>query len=171
MFKKVTKILGVIALTGWMGAANATLIFDFSWDGRNGIVTGEVLGLADNARNQQASGVLITSVNGIPSAPSVDFFDSTLWDIDFNSFDVFGGQIVFNDFIASSSPASADGSFRLVSYDHVAYIPRNSSVGYWDNLKVGVPFVNRVTVPEPSSVILLSLGLAGLSFARYRKQY
>jgi hypothetical protein len=26
-------------------------------------------------------------------------------------------------------------------------------------------------VPEPSSVILLSLGLAGLSFARYRKQY
>jgi len=43
---------------------------------------------------------------------------------------------------------------------------------YSPNIKITNPefTINRVTVPEPDSVILLLLGLAGLSFARYRKQ-
>jgi hypothetical protein len=55
MFKKIAKLLGAIALTGWMGVANATLIFDFSWDSSNGKVTGEILGLVDNELSQVAS--------------------------------------------------------------------------------------------------------------------
>jgi hypothetical protein len=49
MFKKVTKHIIAIALTGWMGVANATLIIDFSWDGRNGEVNGVIEGLALHA--------------------------------------------------------------------------------------------------------------------------
>jgi hypothetical protein len=171
MFKKVTKILGVIALTGWMGAANATLIFDFSWNSSNGTVTGEVLGLADNATGQQASGVLITSLNGITSAPSVDIFDSAIWDIFFNTFDVSGGQVVAWDFEAYVI-GFGNGMLKLTDFDHLAFQDRNTGVVYVDpSLTLVNPFVKRVTVPEPSSVILMLLGLAGLSFARYRKQY
>jgi hypothetical protein len=46
----------------------------------------------------------------------------------------------------------------------------NGNEGVYNAVVVGF-FGKRVTVPEPSSVILMLLGLAGLSFARYRKQY
>ena len=45
------------------------------------------------------------------------------------------------------------------TYDGLGY----SSVGL-------INASRRVSVPEPGTVVLLSLGLAGLSFARYRKQ-
>jgi hypothetical protein len=65
MFKMVSKILGVIALTGWMGVANATLIFDFSWDSSNGKIIGEIYGLSDDGDNMGATGLVLTSVDGM----------------------------------------------------------------------------------------------------------
>ncbi|PKG97582.1 PEP-CTERM sorting domain-containing protein [Paraglaciecola sp. MB-3u-78] len=169
MFKMITKILGVIALTGWMGAANATLIFDFSWNSANGTVTGEILGLVDNTAGQAATGLKITSVAGIYGGrPEWNIFDSSIWDAPaFNDFDVVGGAITRNEFLVYSP--SLVGVLDLWTnrwgyrspYDPTIFIA-----------PYPVPtFVNRVTVPEPSSIILMLLGLAGLSFARYRKQY
>jgi hypothetical protein len=170
MFKKVTRILGVIALTGWMGAANATLIFDFSWNSVNGTVTGEILGLVDNTAGQAASGLMITSVTGMSGgSPDWDIFDSQHWFIQFNDFDVSGGQVVFFDFRAILQ--STGGLIDMTSPNFLqTYSPSDTGPKY-DNLSFVNPFVKRVTVPEPSSVILMLLGLAGLSFARYRKQY
>ncbi|MFT5544041.1 MAG: hypothetical protein ACI96N_003260 [Arenicella sp.] len=72
MFKKIAKLLGAIALTGWMGVANATLIFDFSWDSSNGKVTGEILGLVDNDLSQVASIINYTRCRGTIISPGME---------------------------------------------------------------------------------------------------
>jgi hypothetical protein len=167
MFKMVTKILGVIALTGWMGAANATLIFDFSWDSDNGKIIGEIYGLSDNGYNLEASGLVLTSVGGLQV--SIDVFNGPLWDVEYNSFYVFDGKVVGAVFVSTVS--FPDNYFFIDCRDlerdcYVNYI--GPGIDYGDD---GISVVKRVTVPEPSSVILMLLGLAGLSFARYRKQY
>ncbi|PKG94520.1 PEP-CTERM sorting domain-containing protein [Paraglaciecola sp. MB-3u-78] len=170
MFKMVTRILGVIALTGWMGAANATLIFDFSWDSYNGEIIGEIYGLSDNGVDQAATGIVLTSIDAMQV--NIDVINDPFWVVRFNDFDVAGGKITFADFWSQFDDGVNDEYKRNFSiyteepnFDN--YIVGN--IAYIANGEVA--FDNRVTVPEPSSVILMLLGLAGLSFARYRKQY
>jgi hypothetical protein len=95
MFKMVTRILGVIALTGWMGAANATLIFDFSWDSDNGEIIGEIYGLSDNGVDQAATGIVLTSIDAMQVI--MDVTVDPFWDVLINGFDVAGGKINFAD--------------------------------------------------------------------------
>jgi hypothetical protein len=172
MFTKVTKILGVIALTGWMGAANAALIVDFSWDSKNGKIIGEIYGLSDNGENLEASGLILTSVGGMQV--NIDVFDDEVWRIEENKFNVRNGLLV-KDTLFSAGGANVFYPLFLIEVRHKRY-----SGGYyitggaqWHEFEsqYGVSIANRVLVPEPSSVILMLLGLAGLSFARYRKQY
>jgi hypothetical protein len=178
MFKKVTRILGVIALTGWMGVANATLIFDFSWDSSNGKVTGEIFGLVDNRAGQAASSILITSVAGITLyRPDWDILDVTYWIPQNNYFDVSAGRIVGYNVFVSFTPDAIKMSSTGGGYFGLGAIPgrgryddRSTSLRHENSLSDLPQFVNRVTVPEPSSVILMLLGLAGLSFTRYRRQ-
>ncbi len=167
MLKMVTKILGVIALTGWMGAANAALIFDFSWDSGNGKIIGEIYGLSDNGDNLEASGLVLTSVGGLQV--SIDVFDDPFWSVVNNTFNVVDKTIVEYDFLARRG---VGGGLTHLSL----YLFNRYNIHYCDGRTCYInaedfSFVNRVTVPEPSSVILMLLGLAGLSFARYRKQY
>ena len=168
MFKMVTRILGVIALTGWMGAANATLIFDFSWDSDNGEIIGEIYGLSDNGVHQAATGIVLTSIDAMQV--NIDVFDDPFWDVKFNVFDVASGKITYVDFFSQFDDVVIDRRFSMFSRGPIPdgfYID-----GFVSYIVDGaVAFDNRVTVPEPSSVILMLLGLAGLSFARYRKQY
>ena len=169
MFKMVTRILGVIALTGWMGAANATLIFDFSWDSDNGKIIGSIYGLAEEGLNLSATGIVLSSVGGMQV--DIDVINDPSWTVGTNTFRVSAGVIYAFDFYASNYIQGGDtnfDSFDLYSNNgYVRYIV--SQEVYFNN--TDYTFDNRVTVPEPSSVILMSLGLAGLSFARYRKQY
>ncbi|PKG99503.1 PEP-CTERM sorting domain-containing protein [Paraglaciecola sp. MB-3u-78] len=171
MFKKVTKLLGAIALAGWMGVANASLIFDFSWESSNGKISGEILGLVDNASLQAASGVIITIVDG--DADYIDFL-APFYNVSNNLFSVSGGVMVTSEFYAfAPNPVSF---FRFNRFSGTAeYYLFNDTItppSYYDSFTgSGIKFVNRVTVPEPGSVILVLLGLAGLSFTRYRKQY
>jgi hypothetical protein len=166
LFNMFTKILGVIALTGWMGVANATLIFDFSWDSSNGKIIGEIYGLSDDGVNMEATGLVLTSVGGMQV--NINVFEDDDWQVDNNDFDVLGGLLVGIDFFAKS-----------ITVDRFIYLARTGlgfDYQYRDELVEyqvtgDGSFVKRVTVPEPSSVILMLLGLAGLSFARYRKQY
>ncbi|MFT4725473.1 MAG: hypothetical protein ACI9LX_000320 [Paraglaciecola sp.] len=161
MYKKVTKLLGAIALTGWMGVANATLIFDFSWDSPEGEVTGVIEGLIDSPIEQEALQVTITSLDGIAT-----------------DFDLIGGsQRVFtNEFIVVNKElvvavlASSGPEFYLRMFSNTAYFEFYGGQGVVEYQSFSAPILNRVSVPEPSTVILLSLGLAGLSFVRYRKQ-
>ena len=163
MYKKVTKLLGAIALTGWMGVANATLIFDFSWDSPQGEVTGVIEGLIDSPIpiEQEALQVTITSLNGIAT-----------------DFDLIGGsQIVYtNEFkvvnknLEVAVLTSAATKYYLQLSTNTAYFEYLGMQGKEEYQSFSAPIFNRVSVPEPSTVILLSLGLAGLSFVRYRKQ-
>jgi hypothetical protein len=169
MFKMVTRILGVIALTGWMGAANATLIFDFSWDSDNGEIIGEIYGLSDNGESMAATGIVLTSIDGMQV--NINVMDVPSWLVEYNDFDVSDGLMEKYEFEAILDSGAIEGRrFSLHSRITDWNFFYDGAINY--ELRRGeVSFNNRVTVPEPSSVILMLLGLAGLSFARYRKQY
>lgn len=163
MFKKVTIHIIAIALTGWMGVANAGLIFDFSWDSIEGKVIGVIELPDDITVNKQATKFTITSVDG--DLLGYDFVDSTLNVIDNNLFTVLDGEITEFQFFSISNNALLAVNFS--SYDNEAIL--NVRLSQYISAVAPV-VVSRVSVPEPSTVILLSLGLAGLSFARYRRQ-
>jgi hypothetical protein len=166
MFKKVTKLLGAIALTGWMGVANASLIFDFSWDSSNGKISGEILGLVDNNASQSASAIILTGIDGV--SVQIDFLDTNTFNVITNSFSVSGGVVDFVDVFAMDPNGSFFSIWSFSGGNYVTAAPSNRQ--YIASPGSGIKFVNRVTVPEPDSVILVLLGLAGLSFARYRRQ-
>ena len=157
MFRKVTKLLGAIALTGWMGVANATLIFDFSWDSSEGAVTGVIEGLIDSPIEQEALQVTITSLNGIATDLDLIGGSQTVFTNEFE---------VVNKKLAVAVLTSTGPQFYLQMSTNTANF-EYSGVQYQS---FSAPILNRVSVPEPSTVVLLSLGLAGLSFVRYRKQ-
>jgi hypothetical protein len=168
MFSMVSKILGVIALTGWMGVANATLIFDFSWDGSNGKIIGEIYGLSDDGGIMGATGVVVTSVGGMQV--NINVFEGVDWHVNTNIFEVKDGELIDARFSAwAFHPEYREISMEAgtsSAFTDYFYFDGTDFYGAGSGL-----FVKRVTVPEPSSVILMLLGLAGLSFARYRKQY
>jgi hypothetical protein len=173
MFKRVNKMLLTIALTGWMGVANATLIFDFSYDSSYGKISGEILGLLDNVDGQAASAFIITDLSGI----TVDrrFEGSNIVTIMSNMFDVRGGELVKIDYKVLGADYWGKYATLHIFYDAIGdsgHFITDVDFG-WDDIYDFSPeftIANRVTVPEPDSVILVLLGLAGLSFARYRKQ-
>jgi hypothetical protein len=169
MIKRFTKILGVIALIGWMGVANATLIFDFSWDSSDGKIIGEIYGLSNDGVNMEATAFVLTSVGG--TQVNINVLEDYGWLVFANAFDVLAGEIISIDFFAGTA-FPVPRLVQMIMGDLVIankYIYDDYGTLY---IKYGVAsFVKRVTVPEPSSVILMLLGLVGLSFARYRKQY
>jgi hypothetical protein len=169
MFNKVTKLLVTIALTGWMGVANATLIFDFSWDSSNGKIIGEIYGLSNDGVNMEATGLVLTSVGGMQV--NVDVFEYGHWFVINNLFDVLDGELIgFNFWADSFSGINGYRYLRIKKEANNVISQYNDGLSNYNVDSDGASFVKRVTVPEPSSVILMLLGLAGLSFARYRKQ-
>jgi hypothetical protein len=175
MFKMATRILGVIALTGWMGAANATLIFDFSWDIGHRNIRGTVHGLIDNDTSS-ATGIVFSSLGGRSLLRDVDVVNDPGWRVATNSFTVADGRI--RSFHLYAEDDSSDpmlvrfvmmGGLSTGRGGHMGAL--DTHAGYGNSYPKIFKRPDPVTVPEPSSVILMLLGLAGLSFARYRKQY
>jgi hypothetical protein len=175
-----------------MGVANASSTYDFSWcDLTYGEVKGEIRGLEDILGDQAASSVAITSVNG-DDRWNFDI-PATIYTVDDNVFNVVDGiityaQLEFQQLNRAYFRGDAEiytttwinyhpctGYFCDFGYYQVAQYDRSSgsyAISYnrtWN----GVISFNRrtlATVAEPGSVILLSLGLVGLAFSRYRKQ-
>jgi hypothetical protein len=192
MIKKVIKLLGAIALTGWLGAANASLIFDFSFEDSNGIkITGEITGLQDNLSSQEASGVRILSVSDSDSGiygfnvlqdvlnPDTGYF-TKLSPFDENLFNVSNGVIVLSNFIVQIDKIGGYPTNQLT-------ISINSSIlgeggflfvteccefdGTTRDFSRQGPVIFTQRVPEPGTVIILSLGLVGLTFSQYRRKF
>jgi len=158
-----------------MGVANASLIFDFSADGPLGRISGVIHGLDDVAGLQAATSIMV-SVPGSPFFPeAVDVIQGDWWSSSTNQFIVEAGRIVSVILDSDLNGVDRIGYFSLKMHKDFSEADANIHVFNLDttdemNEYELVNFVSRVSVPEPSSVILLMLGLAGLSFARYRKQ-
>jgi hypothetical protein len=84
-----------------MGVANATLIFDFSFESDEGKVTGQILGLEDIAGRQHASSVSITGIAAGTSDIIIDVNDVD-WSISFNLFELQFGNIASARFVANT---------------------------------------------------------------------
>jgi hypothetical protein len=170
---KIIKLAVALLMTAWVSSANATLIFDFSWSTSSGVTSGEIRGLdASQFGTQAATSIVLKVINGSPVNVLLD---------NINGLDVF--KIIADKlFVDSNFSASKDnGVLEYALYFYVytqcqgicnpteafLYVNSGSPTSFGT-----IGFQKReVLVPEPGTVILLSLGLAGLSFARYRKQY
>ena len=178
MFRKVTKLLGAIALTGWMGVANATLIFDFSLGGSGNETIGEITGLVNDASDQSASSIRFTKLDG--NIVDLEFISNNT-DVYTNSFNVNNNLISY--YAVDMNFTNGQG----INYNLYAQTPAGGAqfrqaleVQAYNMITADLVFMvggfptllkREVSVSEPGTLILLSLGLAGLSFARYRKQY
>lgn len=174
MNRKITNIIAALLMSGWVGVANASLIFDFSFTNSSnggGIVTGEILGLLDNATGAATSVRVLTNTLGFGIG---EYVSNPV----FNTFTVDSGVLISFDFLSfgvhSVLPVNPGGSIRLTD---TAVWPLGiaglgadgGSVNHASFLDSGFAVVQR-SVPEPSSLILLSLGIAGLLVSRNRKQ-
>ena len=180
IFKKVTRVLAACALTACMGVANASSTYDFYWcDLTYGEVKGEIRGLEDILGDQAASSVAITSVNGD------DIYNTEILGLGINidnKVNVIDGEItelyleIAGHIIRTADYAKDFTMFLQFSYDY-------ANLRFYEFSDDCTPFCIRefsgsldlsrrtvATVAEPGSVILLSLGLVGLAFSRYRKQ-
>jgi len=170
MFKKVTKLLGAIALIGWMGVANATLIFDFSSStARDDVIRGSILGIGDLTTDAKATSVYIYSINGrvveylFTHNPPKDTIFSNSFQFDAGELQAMTFQAYINEGTSEMIMLTLGGTLMR---DFTVQI--TDDTGWYGNNISGSPQLRAV--PEPSSVILLSLGIAGLFLSRQRKQ-
>jgi hypothetical protein len=188
MFNNIKRVAAVIALTGWMGFANASLIFDFSYGTTGNELIGEITGLVEgrDGKIQSAVSLRITNATGYYAAFLPIVFDHA------DSFTT----TTNNQFVIENKMLVISGlefSFRyydlipavFTHYEFMLYegtnvhIFKRSDLTYMgDIIEANANdfngFVLRVDspkpAPEPSAVFLLALGLAGVSFSHYKKK-
>ncbi|KXI30971.1 PEP-CTERM sorting domain-containing protein [Paraglaciecola hydrolytica] len=175
MNKKMKNIIAALMLTLWGGTAQASLIFDFSFtnsvNNGGGIVTGEILGLLDNATGSATSVRVLSNSSGFGIG---EYIGSP----GLNVFTVFAGELISFDFVSfginNLPPAVTDSTLKLTfNSDNILGIAGlanfDNRVGLADFRQTGFSVVQR-SVPEPGMFILLSFGIAGLLFSRLKFQ-
>jgi hypothetical protein len=180
IFKKVTRVLAACALTACMGVANASSTYDFYWcDLASGNeVFGYITGLQDIEGLQAATSVVTLSNDVIIN--EIDYLDlenDPAFSIYANRFEVIDGVIQYVQFYAESVDVSRT-HYQEIYFNVFAGGSSTAGLSHWNRgtgertTSGGVlQLARRIeTVAEPGSVILLSLGLVGLAFSRYRKQ-
>jgi hypothetical protein len=159
-------------------AAHATSIVSFEFSNLAGDqVVGRIFGLVDNANNQAASSILIDSFTGqVGGEFGTATNDVTNWASQIaNLFSISAGEITAATFAAQDAAASLGtfcinlpgciSSTSLLQFQSAAILIGNST-GF-----SGVAFGTLTTVPEPASVILLLIGILGLTAVRSCKQF
>jgi hypothetical protein len=184
MFNNIKRVAAVIALTGWMGVANASLIFDFSYGTTGNELVGEITGLVDGIDGlpQNTAIIRFTTTTGIYAAFQefgVIWTDPKgLEDANLNRFEVVNRQITSVQFEYIDSIWDRGRSVDIkyeVEFFTSGRLNARSSLNKTARAERSDfnGFVNRVAptpAPEPSAVFLLALGLAGVSFSRYKKK-
>ena len=171
---KIIKLTCALLLSAWVSSANATLIFDFSFEIlHNGgwyNVTGEIIGLNDNATGAASSVRIITNSGGF----GVGEYALAPYSNEFTVNNQVMTSALFNSIgMWNVAPAVTDSSLAI-SFDptkmYIGLSNRASGVTDIFHHETFQLSLRSIDVPEPGTVILLSLGLAGLSFSRYRRQ-
>ncbi len=107
----LTAIGMAFALVGTTGAHAGALSFDFSFSNNgkfsfpsiDGEVTGEIVGLTNNATSAASQVYVFTYPSGLGSSPATPF-DATTLPVSSNSFTVVDGVITSGSFFASDGP-------------------------------------------------------------------
>jgi hypothetical protein len=186
MFNNVKRVAAVIALTGWMGVANASLIFDFSYGTTGNELVGEITGLVDgiDGQLQSAASIRFTTATGYYAAFQDIGFLSTneiqsaqINDFRVNDLKLDLVQFDFDDIVADFMGLGELENVKFVLTLTRISINYNAFELFLDSSERSAQefngFVNRVDptpAPEPSALFLLALGLAGVSFSRYKKK-
>jgi hypothetical protein len=187
MFNNVKRVAAVIALTGWMGVANASLIFDFSYGTTGNELVGEITGLVDgiDGQLQSAASIRFTTATGYYAAFQDIRFLSTneIQSAQINEFRVndlkldlvglyFDDQYVA-DFMGVGGREYVTFAMTLtkISISSIPFpLDLDSSTRSAQEFNGFVNRVDPTPAPEPSALFLLALGLAGVSFSRYKKK-
>jgi len=179
-----SKVLGILATGTLLGPMSAHAInFEFSFTSTNphpgtvpGTVTGRIIGLSDNSTGA-ASQVLIDSFpSDLNSVVGPAPIDATLWNTQRqNEFVVLNGQVIGGGFwadhwVVGLRPIYAqlfiNGGFLSSNFLNL-----DRRVERWVWADTGLTAANIVplaAVPEPSALVLLGLGMAGLGLSRRR---
>jgi PEP-CTERM motif len=162
--------------------ARADLDFSFEIDNTIGTVSGSVfgriLGLTDNATSS-ASQVLIDSFPaGLNSIAGSTPINAMLWDQQLqNSFTVSAGQVVGGGFWSQQTISGFPQGFQLYINGgagpfNFLNIDGQDQLYVWGDDGLAASHIAPLrSVPEPSSMALLGLGIAGAAFvARHRNR-
>ena len=117
MFNNIKRVAAVIALTGWMGVANASLIFDFSYGTTGNELVGVITGLDDfkGGQWQSAKGIRFITATGVYRdllGINFDIADSKTSAI-YNKFVVRNKEIVAGHFKLERSRRVSDFRSRI----------------------------------------------------------
>jgi hypothetical protein len=175
--------LGILLLAPSANADAFTFSFTNNEGNIDGTVTGEILGLTNNAAFQAASDLIITSYTGFTSEDDTLLgatpVDMNSWTVEENQFTETSGQITFADFEAINVSPPSPGVEDYISFDGSSgsfgdtFISGEEEAE--DDIEYGGPppitFTPVTAAPEPSSIILLGGGLLLLPSGRLWRSF
>ncbi len=142
-----------------------TLLITATWSGLSGVTTVAHIHCCTAAPGTGIVGVAVTpgTLPDFPVGVSTGSYTSPLLDLDDPA--TFTAAFITN--FAGGIPANADDALLAGFNAGLAYFNIHSDIFPSGEIR---GFLQRQQVPEPGTLALLALGLAGLSLARQRKQ-